>query len=124
MYEWSNWVFVCRLCNRNKSNRSPAEVYVDPRAEWADERPERHFAFDTAAGALIPKGDHLAKRCQRAGLMIRDLNLNAFYHLKIARTCWTSSTSRSAAATKIQTHSPASPGQYWKSVAWKSVASR
>ena len=72
MYEWSNWVFVCRLCNWIKSNQWLADGYVDPRAEWADERPERYFAFDTAAGALIPKGDHPAKQCQRAGLMTRN----------------------------------------------------
>ena len=82
MYEWSNWVFVCRLCNWIKSNQWLADGYVDPRAEWADERPERYFAFDTASGALISKRDHQAKRCQRAGLMTGDLNLNAFYHLK------------------------------------------
>ena len=82
VYDWFNWVFACQHCNRSKSNRWPVYGYVDPCAEYAEERPERYFAFDTETGALIPKADLSANPRQRAAQMIGDLNLNASYHLK------------------------------------------
>ena len=82
VYEWSNWVFACHYCNRRKSNRWPADEYVDPCAERADEWPERYFAFDTVAGALILQSSLPPSRRQRAGQTISDLQLNTFHHLK------------------------------------------
>ena len=82
VYEWFNWVFACQHCNRSKSNRWPVDGYVDPCAEYSEERAERYFAFDTKTGAVIPKADLPADRYQKAGQTITDLRLNASYHLR------------------------------------------
>ena len=83
VYQWSNWVFACHYCNWSKSNRWPPDGYVDPCAEYPEERPDHYFTFDTETGALTPKAELPASRRSRAAQMIGDLNLNAFEHLKM-----------------------------------------
>ena len=85
VYEWSNWVFACPTCNRQKSNKWPSEGYIDPCAGDESERPEQFFAFDTMTGELVPKPGISDSYNQRAHQMINDINLNASYHLKRRR---------------------------------------
>lgn len=82
VYEWSNWVLSCPHCNRRKSNKWPSTGYVDPCTEDTKERPEHYFTFNTETQALTPKDDLPPSRRERAVLMIRDLELNNYYHLR------------------------------------------
>ena len=45
VYQWSNWVFACHYCNWSKSNRWPPDGYVDPCAEYPEERPDHLLHF-------------------------------------------------------------------------------
>lgn len=85
VYEWSNWIFACPICNREKSNRWPLEGYIDPCAGEESERPERFFTFHTGTGEMMPKSGLSDSQERRARQMIGDINLNASYHLKRRR---------------------------------------
>lgn len=77
VYEWSNWVFSCRRCNRdNKGNKWPNSGYIDPAAADVYERPERYFDYDMMTHELIPKDDLSGDERQRALKTIDDLGLN------------------------------------------------
>ena len=85
VYEWSNWIFACPTCNREKSNKCPLEGYIDPCAGEESERPERFFTFHTGTGEMMPKSGLSDSQEKRARQMIGDVNLNASYHLKRRR---------------------------------------
>lgn len=85
MYEWSNWLFACKVCNQMKGEKWPPGGYVDPCARSRSARPEVFFDFDTRTGEILPKKSMRASRRQRAMQMINDLQLNASYHLKKRR---------------------------------------
>ena len=85
VYEWSNWIFACPTCNREKSNKWPQEDYIDPCASEESEKPERFFTFHTGTGEMMPKSGLSEIQDQRARQMIGDINLNATYHLKRRR---------------------------------------
>ena len=82
VYKWTNWIFACPTCNREKSNKWPPGGYINPCADVEADRPERFFTFHTGTGELIPKS--YASRChvKRASRTIEDMNLNDSYHLK------------------------------------------
>ena len=85
VYEWSNWIFACPTCNREKSNKWPLEGYIDPCAGDESERPEQFFTFNTRTGELIPESGLSDSQGQRARQMIGDISLNASFHLKKRR---------------------------------------
>lgn len=86
VYEWSNWIFACPTCNREKSNKWPPDGYIDPCADDELERPEQFFTFRTETGELMPKSGLSDSQSQRALRMREDINLNASHHLKRRRT--------------------------------------
>ena len=76
-YEWSNWVFSCRMCNVvNKQDKWPDTGYVDPCASDVAERPEHYFDYDELTGELIPKEGLSGTTRQKATHTINDLGLN------------------------------------------------
>ena len=76
-YEWSNWIFSCRMCNGvNKQDRWPDTGYVDPCASDVAERPEHYFDYDDLTGELIPKEGLSGTTRQKATHTINDLGLN------------------------------------------------
>ena len=85
VYEWSNLVFACPTCNKEKSNKWPLEGYIDPCAGEESERPEQFFSFHTGTGELMPKSGLSDGQKKRAHQMIGDIKLNASYHLKKRR---------------------------------------
>ncbi|MEE8532972.1 MAG: HNH endonuclease, partial [Alphaproteobacteria bacterium] len=85
VYEWSNWVFSCHICNLLKGQKWPNFGYVDPCAKLQTERPESYFQFDTKTGEIWPKEGLNARRWNRGWKMIDDLGLNEYFHLKIRR---------------------------------------
>ena len=54
-YEWSNWVFSCDRCNKNKGDRWPETGYVDPCAVAVAERPEKYFELDLDGSDIVAK---------------------------------------------------------------------
>ena len=89
VYDWSNWVFSCHDCNHSKGGEWPRGGYVDPCARIRSSRPEQFFDFDLKTGEIIPKFGLTGRRWDRARIMIEDLKLNAFHHLR-ARLNWIS----------------------------------
>lgn len=87
VYEWSNWVLACPVCNQKKSNHWPPMGYVDPCATSTPARAESYFAFDIKTGEILPKSTLATGRCRKAHRMIKDLGLNAYHHLK-QRAVW------------------------------------
>lgn len=76
-YDWSNWVFSCRRCNRdNKGNKWPDNDYVDPAATDVRKRPERYFAYDIMTHEIVPKDGLSENELRRAWDTINDLGLN------------------------------------------------
>lgn len=82
VYRWSNWIFACPTCNREKSNKWPSDGYIDPCEDDESERPERFFTFHTSTGEIMPKSGLSASQSRRALQMREDINLNASHHLK------------------------------------------
>ena len=82
VYEWPNWVFACSACNQAKSDKWPAEGYVDPCAASESCSPENYFTFDTETGEIVPLHDLDQARYEKAIAMIDDLNLNGEEHMK------------------------------------------
>ena len=82
VYEWSNWVFACKDCNRTKLDQWPAGGYVNPCAKTLPARPEAFFAFDTSSGEILPKGGLTPQRRRKALQTIRDLGMNDAHHLR------------------------------------------
>ncbi|MDE2860402.1 MAG: HNH endonuclease [Chloroflexota bacterium] len=76
-YAWSNWVYSCRRCNDNKDDGWPEQGYVDPCADAAEERPERHFDYDLLTGDIVPRTGLVGVARQNALRTIDDLGLNA-----------------------------------------------
>ena len=89
VYDWSNWVLVCRDCNLAKGDKWPSTGYVDPCADTELEFPERYFDFDTQTGEILPRQGLNSERRTKAYGMIHDLKLNGRHHLKRRRlTLW------------------------------------
>ena len=82
VYEWSNWIFSCRACNQNKSNKWPDNGYVDPCGVNESERPEQFFDFNTLSKKLIPNPNTSPENQDKAAGMIKDLGLNDPHHIK------------------------------------------
>ena len=76
VYEWSNWVYACRFCNKSKGNKWPRRGYIDPCAESANARPENIFDFDIHTGEYLVKMALGPVQRQKAEHMIGDLKLN------------------------------------------------
>jgi uncharacterized protein (TIGR02646 family) len=87
VYEWSNWILACPTCNQNKGERWPSGGYVNPCARTRSAQPEAYFAFDTKTGEILPQPGLSPRRHNKASQMIADLDLNAYYHLKM-RVHW------------------------------------
>ena len=87
VYEWTNWVFSCHDCNLSKREKCPTSGYVNPCAENHSEHPERFFDFDFKTGLILPKENLDPRRKNIAEDSIRDLELNAFHHVK-RRITW------------------------------------
>ena len=76
VYEWPNWVYACRFCNKSKGNKWSHRGYIDPCAGSANARPENIFEFDTLTGEYLVKMGLGSVRRQKAENMIDDLKLN------------------------------------------------
>lgn len=87
VYEWANWVFSCHDCNHAKGEKWPEGGYIAPCDPSDSARPERFFRFDTVTGEILPASGLTPAETHRARLMIRDLDLNGFHHLK-SRLIW------------------------------------
>lgn len=85
VYEWSNWLFACHVCNQMKGEKWPSRGYVDPCAQSTSAPPETFFEFDAVTGEVLPRQNMASSRRQKAMQMINDLQLNASYHLKKRR---------------------------------------
>ena len=81
VYSWTNWVFACSGCNDAKINSWPNGGYVNPCATSLPDRPERHFAFDTQTGFILPNSSLSPDRREKAQRTIDDLGLNDWHHL-------------------------------------------
>ena len=82
VYSWTNWLFVCQVCNRSKLDSWPDVGYVDPSAIPASHRPEHYFAFDTLTGFIVPSSTLTPLSRQKAQATIDDIGLNNLHHLK------------------------------------------
>lgn len=85
VYEWSNWVFVCRKCNNCKGDKWPDDGYVNPCTCSMSERPENFFDFDIYTGEILPKPSLSPERCSKSRKTIDDIGLNDSEHLKERR---------------------------------------
>ena len=82
VYQWSNWVYACRFCNKSKWNKWPPYGYVNPCAESGKARPENSFDFDPGTGEILVKTGLGPVQHQKADNMIVDLKLNDFDQMK------------------------------------------
>ena len=82
VYEWSNWIFVCRDCNQAKGDKWPVGGYVNPCSVSESSRPETYFTFDTKTGEIVPIAELDDSRFYKAQGMIDDLRLNGRHHLE------------------------------------------
>lgn len=87
VYDWSNWVFSCHDCNNIKREKWPNFGYIDPCARTHSSRPEQFFEFDVKTGEINPKARLTERQWQKARIIIDDLKLNAFHHLR-SRLTW------------------------------------
>ena len=87
VYEWSNWVYACRFCNKSKGNKWPPRGYVNPCAATAKARPEIYFDFDTQTGEILVNMALGPVQRQKAENIIVDLKLNDIDQL-IRRLHW------------------------------------
>lgn len=85
VYEWANWVFACHNCNQSKSNKWPAEGYINPCAENELERPERFFTFNAETLMIRPMPEIPCSHQEMAQQMIMDLKLNAPHHIQMRK---------------------------------------
>ena len=86
-YEWSNWVFACVRCNREKGNLWPDTGYIDPCALPVDERPESYLDIDDRTGEVIAKSGLPEAGKSKAQNTIDDIGLNAL-DLRYSRIGW------------------------------------
>lgn len=82
VYEWTNWVLACHVCNNKKGGRWPTGGYVDPCAKTTLAQPETHFKFDTTTGEILVKDGLTPARRRRAENTIKNLGLNAYHQCK------------------------------------------
>ena len=75
-YEWTNWVYSCRRCNRKKDDNWPPTGYIDPCADVVDERPERYLEYVEASGEIKPKASLALSEKVKAQNTIDDIGLN------------------------------------------------
>ena len=87
-YEWSNWIFCCRRCNKEyKRDNWPRFGYVDPCAVEVAERPEQYFDYSHSTGEIVPKPSLAQIDMDKARRTITDLGLNAL-DMRINRRRW------------------------------------
>lgn len=86
-YEWTNWVFCCARCNREKDNRWPDTGYIDPCAIPVDERPEVYLDVDDRTGEVIAKHGLTDAGRKKAQNTIEDIGLNSL-DLRYFRIGW------------------------------------
>lgn len=82
VYSWSNWVFSCHDCNHAKGEKWPSNGYFDPCSQETNECAEQYFEFDIVSGEILPKKTLSNSLKATALVMIKDLDLNGFHHLK------------------------------------------
>ena len=82
VYSWTNWLFVCHVCNHSKLDAWPDDGYVDPCSIAEIDRPENYFDFDTTTGFIVPNKNLPPPSRLKAQSTIDDLGLNAFHHLR------------------------------------------
>ena len=88
-YRWSNWIYSCRRCNRDKKRGTWPDVgYVDPSAEDPEDRPEHFFDYDVNTGDIIPMAGLPSEARERAQRTIDDLGLNNL-DVRYYRLDWT-----------------------------------
>lgn len=75
-YRWSNWIFSCQSCNKNKGGGWPASGYVNPSAADEKERPGEYFDYDANTGEIIAMPGLHSEARERAQFTIDDLGLN------------------------------------------------
>lgn len=86
-YEWTNWVFCCARCNREKDNRWPDTGYIDPCAIPVDERPEVYLDVDDRTGEVIARQGLTDSGRNKAQNTIEDIGLNSL-DLRYFRIGW------------------------------------
>jgi uncharacterized protein (TIGR02646 family) len=82
VYEWSNWILACHVCNQKKSESWPTGGYVHPCATSVANCPEEHFEVDTLTAQILPKRGLSGRLRKKAKQTIDDLGLNRYFHLK------------------------------------------
>lgn len=82
VYEWVNWIFSCHDCNHSKLHKWPLCGFIDPCTTVPEERPENFFYFDLETGEILPKNKLKKEDWEKALLMVNDLKLNEYHHLR------------------------------------------
>lgn len=75
------------FCNNTKREEWPTFGYVDPCKSSRTGAPEIYFTFDLETTEIIPLPEISERQKLRAQIMIDDLQLNSYHHLK-KRTQW------------------------------------
>ncbi len=91
VYRWSNWIFSCSRCNREKGNQWREGGFVDPCAtakpNHPPNRPGGYFDYDARTGEIVPKaGLSDVDRC-KALRTIAAIGLNK-WDILIRRVEW------------------------------------
>ena len=82
VYVWSNWLLACRACNQTKSEKWPAQGYLDPSDEAQCPAGDRYFDFDFVTGHVDPSQLLSEEMKVKVQNLIDDLGLNLLPHLK------------------------------------------